>query len=250
MSFPTIPPWLPISTRWAGPSPHLCAVWHWTSGHGAGNMTSFLWPATCPWTRTSLQMPCPGGATVTRRSGPSTMWWPERSFNTGQPRMWTCSRRRRTTSCQCSSQSGRPPHLAVWTRWRRTGNASTDMRIHRRHSSRECCGSWGFNQRPRSYWWTRSGPASRGSANWHRCWRICQRDDLLKNAVTGMRYPKPEAMRLTVWPLSANPSLTAAFQQTLLKRQPEPDESQLAGFMVPAFNGGSRISGKPVDNPA
>ena len=79
---------------------------------------------------------------------------------------------------------------------------------------------------------------------------ISQRDDLLKNAVTGMRYPKPEAMRLTVWPLSANPSLTAAFQQTLLTRQPEPDESQLAGFMVPAFNGGSRISGKPVDNPA
>ena len=34
---------------------------------------------------------------------------------------------------------------------------------------------------------------------------ISQRDDLLKNAVTGMRYPKPEAMRLTVWPLSANP---------------------------------------------
>ena len=57
-------------------------------------------------------------------------------------------------------------------------------------------------------------------------------------------------MRVTVWPLSANPSLTAAFQQTLLTRQPEPDESQLAGFMVPAFNGGSRISGKPVDNPA
>ena len=28
---------------------------------------------------------------------------------------------------------------------------------------------------------------------------ISQRDDLLKNAVTGMRYPKPEAMRLTVW---------------------------------------------------
>ena len=44
--------------------------------------------------------------------------------------------------------------------------------------------------------------------------------------------------------------MTAAFQQTLLTRQPEPDVSQLAGFMVPAFNGGSRISGKPVDNPA
>ena len=61
-----------ISTRWAGPSPRLCAFWHWTSGHGAGNTTSFLWPATCPGTRTSLRMPCPGGATVTRRSGPST----------------------------------------------------------------------------------------------------------------------------------------------------------------------------------
>ena len=45
---------------------------------------------------------------------------------------------------------------------------------------------------------------------------ISQRDDLLKNVVRGMRYPKPEAMRLSVWPLSANPSLTAAFQQTLL----------------------------------
>ena len=67
-------------------------------------------------------------------------------------------------------------------------------------------------------------------------WAISQRDDLLKNAVTGMRYPKPEAVRLTVWPLSANPSLTAAFQQTLLTRQPEPDESQLAGFMVPVLD--------------
>ena len=65
---------------------------------------------------------------------------------------------------------------------------------------------------------------------------ISQRDDLLKNAVTGMRYPKPEVMRLTVWPLSANPSLTAAFQQMLLTRQPEPDENQLAGFMVPVLN--------------
>ena len=65
---------------------------------------------------------------------------------------------------------------------------------------------------------------------------ISQRDDPLKNAVTGMRYPKPEAMRLTVWPLSANPSLTAAFQQMLLTRQPEPDENQLAGFMVPVLD--------------
>ena len=65
---------------------------------------------------------------------------------------------------------------------------------------------------------------------------ISQRDDLLKNAVTGMRYPKPEAMRLTVWPLSTNPSLIAAFQQMLLTRQPEPDENQLAGFMVPVLN--------------
>ena len=65
---------------------------------------------------------------------------------------------------------------------------------------------------------------------------ISQRNDLLKNAVTGMQYPKPEAMRLTAWPLSANPSLTAAFQQTLLTRQPEPDESQLAGFMVPVLD--------------
>ena len=70
--FRTIPPRLPISTRWAGPSPHLCAIWHWTSGHGAGNTTSFLWPATCLGTRTSLRMPRPGGATVTRQSGPST----------------------------------------------------------------------------------------------------------------------------------------------------------------------------------
>ena len=67
-------------------------------------------------------------------------------------------------------------------------------------------------------------------------WAISQRDDLLKNAVTGMRYPKPEAMRLAVWPLSANPSLTAAFQQTLLTWQPEPEESQLAGFMVPVLD--------------
>ena len=52
----------------------------------------------------------------------------------------------------------------------------------------------------------------------------------------GMRYPKPEAMKLTVWPLSANPSLTTAFQQTLLTRQPEPDERQLAGFMVPVLD--------------
>ena len=51
----------------------LCAVWQWTSGHGAAGNTSFLWPATCPGTRTSLRMPCPVGATVTRRSVPSTM---------------------------------------------------------------------------------------------------------------------------------------------------------------------------------
>ena len=65
---------------------------------------------------------------------------------------------------------------------------------------------------------------------------ISQREDFLKNAVTGMRYPKLEGMRLTVWPLSANPSLTAAFQQMLLTRQPEPDENQLAGFKVPVLN--------------
>ena len=65
---------------------------------------------------------------------------------------------------------------------------------------------------------------------------ISQRDNLLKNAVTGMRYPKPEEMRLTVWSLSANPTLTAAFPQILLTRQPEPDENQLAGFMVPVLN--------------
>ena len=51
-----------------------------------------------------------------------------------------------------------------------------------------------------------------------------------------MRYPKPEVMRLTVWPLSANRSLTAAFQQTLLTWQPDPDESQLARFMVPVLD--------------
>ena len=65
---------------------------------------------------------------------------------------------------------------------------------------------------------------------------ISQRDDLLKNTVTGKRYPKREAMRLTVWPLSAIPSLTADFQQMLLTRQPEPDESQLARFMVPVLD--------------
>ena len=47
---------------------------------------------------------------------------------------------------------------------------------------------------------------------------ISQRDDLLKNAVTGMRYPKPEAM------------------VDCMARQPEPDENQLAGFMVPVLN--------------
>ena len=41
-----------------------------TSGHGAGDTTSFLWPATCLGTRTSLWMPCPGGATVTDRVDP------------------------------------------------------------------------------------------------------------------------------------------------------------------------------------
>ena len=47
-------------------------------------------------------------------------------------------------------------------------------------------------------------------------WAISQRDDLLKNAVTGMRYPKAEAMRLTVRKsfvdrgFSANVAVTAA----------------------------------------
>ena len=42
---------------------------------------------------------------------------------------------------------------------------------------------------------------------------IPQWDNLLKNMVKGMFYPKVNQLRLTVWPLSANPSSTEDFQQ-------------------------------------
>ena len=115
MSFQITPPRLLTSRRRAGLSPHPCAAWHWMSGHGAGNTIYFLWPATCPGTRTSLRMPCPAGNNVIRQSGPSTTRWPERSSNTGRLRMWTCKRQRRTTICQCSSQFVRPHRVNALT---------------------------------------------------------------------------------------------------------------------------------------
>ena len=48
----------------------------------------------------------------------------------------------------------------------------------------------------------------------------------------GMFYLKPDKLRLTAWPLSADRMST--FQQLLLKRPPKPDESQLVGFMFPS----------------
>ena len=65
---------------------------------------------------------------------------------------------------------------------------------------------------------------------------ITPKDNLLKNSVTGMFYPKPDRMRLAVWPLSANPSLTECFHRELQRRQPGPGESGLAGFMIPVFS--------------
>ena len=54
--------------------------------------------------------------------------------------------------------------------------------------------------------------------------------------VTGMFYPKPDRMRLAVWPLSANPSLTEGFHKELQRRQPGLGENRLAGFMIPVFS--------------
>ena len=51
---------------------------------------------------------------------------------------------------------------------------------------------------------------------------ITPKDNLLKNSVTGKFYPKPDRMRLAVWPLSANPSLTEGFHRELQRRQPGP----------------------------
>ena len=65
---------------------------------------------------------------------------------------------------------------------------------------------------------------------------ITPKDNLLKNSVTGMFYPKPDRMRLAVWPLSANPSLTEAFHRELQRRQPGLGENRLAGFMIPVFS--------------
>ena len=65
---------------------------------------------------------------------------------------------------------------------------------------------------------------------------ITPKDNLLKNSVTGMFYPKPDRMRLAVWPLSANPSLTEVFHKELQRRQPGLGENRLAGFMIPVFS--------------
>ena len=64
---------------------------------------------------------------------------------------------------------------------------------------------------------------------------VTPKDNLLKNSVTGKFYPKPDRMRLAVWPLSANPSLTEGFHRELQRRQPGPGESRLAGFMIPVL---------------
>ena len=65
---------------------------------------------------------------------------------------------------------------------------------------------------------------------------ITPKDNLLKNSVTGMFYPKPDRMRLAVWRLSANPLLTEDFHRELQRRQPGPGENRLAGFMIPVFS--------------
>ena len=65
---------------------------------------------------------------------------------------------------------------------------------------------------------------------------ITPKDNLLKNLVTGKFYPKPDRMRLAVWPLSANPSLTEGFHRELQRRPPGPGKSRLAGFMIPIFS--------------
>jgi len=59
---------------------------------------------------------------------------------------------------------------------------------------------------------------------------------LLKNSATGMLFPKPETLRLTVWPLSGNPSLRQAFQRELPLRPLKPEELQLQGFTMPVCN--------------
>ena len=72
--------------------------------------------------------------------------------------------------------------------------------------------------------------ADRSSANYHT------QGQPPEDLITGMFYPKPDRMRLAVWPLSANPSLTEGFHRELQRRQPGPGESRLAGFMIPVFS--------------
>ena len=56
--------------------------------------------------------------------------------------------------------------------------------------------------------------------------------NLLKNSFMGMYYQWPDAMCLTVWPLSADHLLVESFQQWLLRRLQGPNEKQLIGFMI------------------
>ena len=66
--------------------------------------------------------------------------------------------------------------------------------------------------------------------DWPR--KLPDRPDLLRNSVTGMIYPDPGKLRLTVWPLSANPSLRRDFLRRLQKSQPKLDELQLEKFTI------------------
>ena len=52
-------------------------------------------------------------------------------------------------------------------------------------------------------------------------------ENLLKNLVMGMYYLKPDTLKLTAWPLSADHLLVEGFQQWLLTWFPDPNQNQL-----------------------
>ena len=58
------------------------------------------------------------------------------------------------------------------------------------------------------------------------------RPDLLHNSVTGMVYPDPAKLKLTVWPLSANPSLRKDFLERLRTSRLKRDDLLLSKFTI------------------
>ena len=57
--------------------------------------------------------------------------------------------------------------------------------------------------------------------------------ELVRNSETGMLYPDPKGLRLTVWPLSGNPGLRQGFRRQLQRQLLNREDHQLMGFTLP-----------------